>query len=143
MDFSHLPSPKGVWPFFFFLLFALLGSLEEPQEEAPTPAEEESALGEEEPPPAPAAPPTKTGTVNARILNVRRGPDLKAEKIGILPRGERVLILGEEAGWYHIKAYAGYLEGWAAKMYIDVSPAEEPASLSSLPSYLPSNPDVP
>jgi hypothetical protein len=87
----------------------------------------EAATKEAKPSPAPAAPSVKRGMVNTRILNVRRSPDRNAERVGVLPRGEQVVILQEEDGWYHIQAYAGYLEGWTAKNYIEVSPAEEPA----------------
>lgn len=91
-----------------------------PKEGVPPSTEGQDARKEISPP----APPTPIGIVTTRLLNVRRAPSQMAEKVGILPLGERVLILGEEADWYHIKAYAGYLEGWTAKNYIEVSPAE-------------------
>lgn len=101
-----------------------------PKEETPPPLEEtkeQPPRGEETPPP----PSLPTGAVSARLLNVRNAPNLMAEAIGVLPRGEQVQILGEEGDWYHIKAYAGYLDGWAAKDYITVSPIEESGAPSS------------
>lgn len=101
-----------------------------PKGETPPPLEEtkEQPPREEETLPPPSRP---TGAVTARLLNVRGAPNLMAEAIGVLPRGEQVQILGEEGDWYHIKAYAGYLEGWAAKNYITVSPIEKSGAPSS------------
>jgi hypothetical protein len=75
----------------------------------------------EERPSLPKSPSARIGTVRANILNIRRTPDPEAEKVGVLPHGESALILGEEGAWYHIKAYAGYVEGWVIKKYIVVS----------------------
>jgi uncharacterized protein YgiM (DUF1202 family) len=79
-------------------------------------------------PPTPPPQPTKTGIVTARLLNVRSNPDARAEKIGVLPQNERVLILAEQRDWYRIRAYAGYLEGWVVKSQITVSSPEEAAA---------------
>ena len=98
---------------------------EEPSKEEILPSTEKKVPKEAGTPPPPS---THTGAVTARFLHVRNAPNLMAEAIGVLPRGERVQILGEEDAWYHIKAYAGYLEGWAAKSYITVSPAGEPGA---------------
>jgi uncharacterized protein YgiM (DUF1202 family) len=91
----------------------------------PPPPITEPAPGEQAA--VPSAPPpqtTQTGIVTARLLNVRSNPDAKAEKFGVLPQNERVLILAEQQDWYRIRAYAGYLEGWVVKSYIAVSPSE-------------------
>jgi hypothetical protein len=76
------------------------------------------------------APPqlTKTGIVTARVLNVRRSPSAKAEKIGVLPQNEHVLILAEQRDWYRVSAYAGYLEGWVVKSQVTVPPSEGAAA---------------
>jgi uncharacterized protein YgiM (DUF1202 family) len=101
---------------------------EEPsQKETPSSAEEKVPTETRTPPPSSI----RTGAVAARLLNVRSAPNLMAPEVGILRRGEQVQILGEEDAWYHIKAYGGYLEGWAAKSYITVSPAEESGAPSS------------
>lgn len=62
----------------------------------------------------------KTGTVtNAeRGLNIRSGPGTTFDRVGILKNGERVVVLGQENGWYHIlflnssgQAAIGYVSG--------------------------------
>ncbi len=55
-----------------------------------------------------------TGTNTASTLNIRNTPDGK--KIGSIPKGSAVSILGEEAGWYQIR-YEG-IDGWVSKQYI-------------------------
>ena len=80
--------------------------------------------------------PPQIGTVNADLLNVRQNPDLTAAKISALPQGEEVKIIGEERDWYHITANGGSLQGWVAKHYVTVDPAEKS---SSIPAKAPSD----
>jgi hypothetical protein len=80
------------------------------------------------PPVPPPSQLTTTGIVTARVLNVRKSPSAKAEKVGVLPQNEPVLILAEQQDWYHISAYAGYLEGWVVKSQVAVSPSERGAA---------------
>jgi uncharacterized protein YgiM (DUF1202 family) len=95
-----------------------------PRTPPPPPIQEPTPGDQAVVPPVPPPRPTKTGIVTARLLNVRSNPDVKAEKIGVLPQNEPVLILAEQQDWYRINAYAGYLEGWVVKSQIAVSPSE-------------------
>lgn len=68
--------------------------------------------------------PPPTGVIRASRLNVRRQPNLAAERIDMLSRGAQVTILDEEGSWYHIQAEGGALEGWVAKRYVDTATAQ-------------------
>lgn len=48
-----------------------------------------------------------TGTVITKVddLNVRTGPGTSYQKVGTVPKGGTVIILGEESGWYIIDYY--------------------------------------
>ena len=74
--------------------------------------------------------PKQVGIVTANRLNVRRSPDLSAAKVGSVPQGEKLEILGEEENWYHVATSDGSSEGWVAKRYIEV-PSTAVASKAS------------
>ncbi|MDP7422989.1 MAG: SH3 domain-containing protein [bacterium] len=66
-------------------------------------------------PPAPK-PEKKEGYITANGLNVRTGPGVGNSKIGLLPRGAAVTILGEQNGWYKIQ-FQGR-EAWVSGDYV-------------------------
>lgn len=54
--------------------------------------------------------------VNTDIANVRAHPDMRSERVGIIPKNETLTVLDEKTGadkqkWYRIKLYEGR-EGW-------------------------------
>lgn len=58
----------------------------------------------------------QTGTVTAAALNVRAGPGVSYERVGLLSRGASVTILESRDGWYRISYGAG--EGWVSGAYV-------------------------
>ena len=54
-----------------------------------------------------------TGVIEADLLNVRSGPGGSNKRVGQLPKGTKVTILGEENGWYQVAAgeVSGYVSG--------------------------------
>ena len=62
---------------------------------------------------------TKTGTVNASVLNVRSGASTKNSVIGSLSRGAKVEIVSTSNGWHKIKFKNGY--GYVSADYIKVN----------------------
>ncbi|MBT5877360.1 MAG: N-acetylmuramoyl-L-alanine amidase [Candidatus Latescibacteria bacterium] len=60
----------------------------------------------------------RTGKVSdTDRLNMRSAPEVTDNnKLGRLRKDTQVRILGEEGGWYHVKAD---VEGWVSKRYID------------------------
>ena len=61
---------------------------------------------------------TKTGTVNASVLNVRSGASTSSSVIGSLNRGAKVEIVSTSNGWHKIKFKNGY--GYVSADYIKV-----------------------
>lgn len=55
-------------------------------------------------------------TVTASALNVRKGPSTDDEKIGSLPNGAEIKIIGEENGW--IKILYNNKTGYVSAQYI-------------------------
>jgi len=55
---------------------------------------------------------TRTGTVKASSLNVRKEPSTEAEKVTSLKDGTRVQVIGESGDWYQIRygEYVGYVK---------------------------------
>lgn len=90
-------------------------------------------------PPQPAAPlPVPAGAkgvVNApSTLNVRREPNVNSERIGGLPNGTRIEIIGAQAPWLQMRSPAGHV-GWVHGTYVDIvdgPPATEPTTPSPL-----------
>ena len=62
---------------------------------------------------------SRTGTITATTLNVRKNPSTSAAVVGKLGKGTRVEIFKEQNGWYYIKA--GTTTGWVVKNYVAVS----------------------
>lgn len=59
-----------------------------------------------------------TGVVSAADLNIRKGPDVKAEMVAPpLKKDSKVKILEEKDGWYRV---IGEVEGWVAAKYVSV-----------------------
>jgi uncharacterized protein YgiM (DUF1202 family) len=81
-----------------FLLFFLLASRSVPGD---------AAAGERPPPFA--------GVITGGKVNVRAGANLNFEIIGRLERGDRVIVLGAENGWYRIEMPA------AASVYVNAA----------------------
>jgi len=61
----------------------------------------------------------KRGTVTASALNFRTGPTTNFSVIKALSKGTKVTIIGENTGWYKVKA--GNQEGWVSAAYINVN----------------------
>lgn len=60
---------------------------------------------------------TKTGIINANILNVRARPGTNYEVVGKLRKGSEVEIVSKKDDWYEIRPPAG-VEAWCAKKYL-------------------------
>lgn len=58
-----------------------------------------------------------TATVKASALNVRKGPSVETDKIGSLPNGTQVKIIGKENGW--VKILHGKNIGYVSAEYLD------------------------
>ena len=89
-----------------------------------------------QPPPVPTGlpeQPVQLGRVTVAVLNVRIEPGLQAERIGLLHRTTLIEILEEQAGWYHILAYAGRLQGWVTKRYVTALAADASSAARSSP----------
>lgn len=69
------------------------------------------------PPAPPAAPGIRMGTVTVESLNLRRGPGTGHEIRGSMPRGTRLVILGESGDWLNVRTPYP-VEGWAHRAYI-------------------------
>ena len=71
---------------------------------------------------APAVNPTPVPALRAYVnitsgkLNVRSGPDINSQVIGELQKGQEVIVLNEDNGWYYIAA--GRLEGYCKSDYL-------------------------
>lgn len=59
----------------------------------------------------------KTGTVTAKILNIRSGSGLKYSIVAKVSKGTKVTILSSKTGWYNVKLANGKT-GWASTDYI-------------------------
>ncbi len=69
------------------------------------------------PPKEPEEPEKKEGYITAQVgLNVRNGPGVGNARIGTLPNGAKIVITGEQDGWYKI-TYQGK-EGWVSAKYV-------------------------
>ncbi|MBP1748425.1 MAG: ATPase [Deltaproteobacteria bacterium] len=60
--------------------------------------------------------------VNKDIANVRSRPDIESDRVGIIPRNETLIVLGEKTGrdkqkWFKIKLYEGR-EGWISSLVV-------------------------
>ena len=64
---------------------------------------------------------SKTGTVTASSLNIRKGPSTSYSIVGALKNGQSVTITDTDSatGWYKIKTSAGVV-GYASNKYIKV-----------------------
>lgn len=75
--------------------------------------------------PAPAFVPDADSDLTTRTrytteeVNVRNGPGTDYERIGSLPAGYRIRVLGEQNGWYELSFNNG--TGWVAGQYTSVS----------------------
>lgn len=64
---------------------------------------------------------TSSGTVNTDALKAREGAAVDAAVIGLLKEGQKVTILSEEKGFYHIFVSGeDGLDGWVRKEYVTV-----------------------
>jgi len=74
---------------------------------------------------ADAAPQThpSAGVVKTKTAVLRREPRKSAHRVGLLRRGKRVNILGEENGWTNVVASLGQGEvrGWIKDSSLDTS----------------------
>lgn len=61
---------------------------------------------------------TGTVTLNSGYLNIRNGPSLNAQVIGMAPNGAKLTILGRNGEWYNVR-YNGTV-GFAHSNYIRV-----------------------
>ena len=68
---------------------------------------------------APTQTPGQTGTVKASSLNVRSGPGTGYSRIGSLPNGASVTILGTSNGWYQISYNGG--TGYVSASYVTLN----------------------
>lgn len=98
------------------------------------------AMSTPAPPPQPAAEPLPlpagaTGVVSAPTnLNVRREPNVNSDRIGSLPNGTRIEIIGSQASWLQMRSPAGFV-GWVHGTYVEIvdgPPATEPTQPSPL-----------
>jgi uncharacterized protein YgiM (DUF1202 family) len=96
------------------LLLALLAACRSaPPPPAPPPAPAPIAPA----PPVPPAPPQEVVQVTGSTLNVRQAPTTHAAVVTRVKRGERLVVLGRDAGWVHVRAPAG-AEGWVSARYV-------------------------
>lgn len=71
------------------------------------------------PPKEPEEPEKKEGYITAQVgLNVRSGPGVGNARIGTLTNGAKIVIKGEQDGWYKI-SYQGK-EGWVSAKYVNL-----------------------
>ena len=64
---------------------------------------------------------TKTGTVTAYVLNIRKGPGTSYDVIGSLTEGQKVTVTSTASnGWYKIKTSSGKV-GYVSPDYLKVS----------------------
>ena len=86
----------------------------------------------------------RTGTVSAQYgLNVRKGPGVGNDRLGLLKNGEQVTILGEKNGWYRIK-FDGR-KGWISGKYVKIHGDDvivPPDDSSDTPYIPPDEPDL-
>lgn len=70
---------------------------------------------------APAKPANMLGTVNAKSLNVRKGPSITYAKIDRVVKGTKVSVIGKNKNgdWYLIEVENG-ISGWVSGKYISV-----------------------
>lgn len=63
-----------------------------------------------------------SGTVNTDALKVREGAVVDAAAAGLLMEGQKVTILSEENGFYHVSISdaEGDFDGWVRKEYVDI-----------------------
>lgn len=62
--------------------------------------------------------PSVYGSLGGRRLNLRTAPDPSSRVIRTLVPPEKILILGEQGGWYRVAAKGQ--EGWVAKKYVEI-----------------------
>ena len=65
---------------------------------------------------------TKTGVVtNCEILNIRKTPSIKSERLGAIPVGSEVIIDTERSveGWYAVYTETG-MEGYCMSTFVTV-----------------------
>lgn len=71
---------------------------------------------------SPSAP--QMGVVTASSLNVRNAPSFNSGKVGSIPSGTKVTIIGENGDWYKIH-YGKNRTGWVSKRYVEVRSAQK------------------
>jgi SH3-like domain-containing protein len=69
---------------------------------------------------------TKTGIVNANLLNIRSLPNLESEKLAQLKKGNELTIVDEMDKWYKIKLKDGF--GYVFSEFVDIK-KEEPVRI--------------
>lgn len=95
--------------------------------------------------PAEPAPPsvqtTRTGTVNADLLNIRASAGTDAAVLDTVPRGTQLEILGETAlgdsVWYQVKGGTGSqspVVGWVFSRYVDTTGSPGGGAVSVSPT---------
>ena len=72
--------------------------------------------------PTPVAAKDPVADVTAENLNIRTGPGTEYAKVGVLPRGSRVFIIGQNDGWWQVRLEGGRT-GWVSAKY---APAQGP-----------------
>jgi hypothetical protein len=83
----------------------------------------------------PRAATTTMGTVTSSLLYLRAGPGATYRIIGQMPRGTKLVILGQQPGWYNVRTPMGYV-GWASSRYISLT-GTPPQSPSPTPTPQP------
>jgi outer membrane biosynthesis protein TonB len=113
------------------LLVLAAGCRSVPPPAAPAPAPVTAA------PETAPAPPQEIVRVTASTLNVRLNPATTAAVTARVRRGERLVVLGRDGGWVHVRVPAG-AEGWVSARYVSSEapcPADKPGAelLSDVP----------
>lgn len=88
-------------------------------------------------PPMAAALGTDMYIVGIAALNVRAGSSEKADVLGIVKEGEKILALSAAGGWTQIETADG-LEGWVSSKYLSMNPPPDmkPEDLAKQPKTL-------
>lgn len=70
---------------------------------------------------------TKTLTVNASVLNIRRGPGLAYDVMGQSQSGAKLNVIAERNSWYEVRL-AGNKVGWVASWLVNSDDANTNAA---------------
>lgn len=73
------------------------------------------------------------GTVTGSVVNVRAGAGSWHARVGQAKKGERVIILGEKDGWYHVSMENGQ-EGYISVEYIKPDTPAETTTAATTPA---------